>query len=69
MKAGQTVAEFILVKTGLRANGYVEVVPIKGELTEARHVVASGVGALILFPGARIEVRPFISSFRTAAAL
>jgi membrane fusion protein (multidrug efflux system) len=68
-EGGQTVVEFILVKTGLRANGYVEVVPIKGELTEARHVVASGVGALILFPGARIEVRPFISSFRTAAAL
>ena len=67
--SGSTVAEFILVKTGLRANGYVEIVPIKGELTEARQVVASGVGALILFPGARIEVRPFISSFRTAVAL
>jgi membrane fusion protein (multidrug efflux system) len=66
---GTTIAEFILVKTGLRANGYVEVVPVRGELSESRQVVASGVGALILFPGAKIEARPFISSFRTAAAL
>jgi membrane fusion protein (multidrug efflux system) len=68
-EGGVMVAEFILVKTGLRANGYVEVVPLRGELSEMRQVVASGVGALILFPGARIEARPFISSFRTAAAL
>lgn len=63
-----TVADFILVRTGLRAKGYVEVVPIKGVLTESSQVVASGVGALILFPGAPIEPRPFISSFRTASA-
>lgn len=68
-EAGEMVAEFISVKTGLRANGYVEVVPLRGELSEQRQVIASGVGALILFPGARIEARPFISSFRTAAAL
>ena len=61
-----TIAEFILVKTGLRAKGYVEVVPVKGELSDTRQVVASGVGALILFPGAKIEARPFISSFQTA---
>ncbi|MEO6002925.1 MAG: efflux RND transporter periplasmic adaptor subunit [Opitutus sp.] len=67
-EAGGTVAEFILVRTGLRSNGHVEVTPIKGELSEARQVIASGVGALILYPGARIEARPFISSFRTAAA-
>jgi membrane fusion protein (multidrug efflux system) len=65
-EGGSTVAEFILVKTGLRARGYVEVVPTKGELSENRQVVGSGVGALILFPGARIEPRPFISNFRTA---
>ena len=52
---------------GLRSKGYVEVTPVKGELSEARQVVASGVGALILYSGARIEARPFISNFRTAA--
>ncbi len=66
-EGGATVAEFILVKTGLRGKGYVEVAPLKGELSEARQVVASGVGALILFSGAPIEPRPFISNFRTAA--
>ena len=62
----KTVAEFILVKTGLRSAGFVEVAPLKGALSEQDQVVASGVGALILFPGARIEPRPFISSFQTA---
>jgi membrane fusion protein (multidrug efflux system) len=63
-----TTADFILVKTGLRARGYVEVVPVNGELSESHQVVASGVGALILFPGSPIEPRPFISNLRAAAA-
>lgn len=64
---GGMITDFVLVKTGLRAKGYVEVAPVKGELSEGRQVVASGVGALILFPGARVEPRPFVSSFRTAS--
>lgn len=59
------VAEFVPVQLGLRERGLVEVVPIKeGTLSEAQPVVASGVGALILFPGARLEPRPLRPEFR-----
>lgn len=59
-------AEFIPVKLGLRAKGVVEVSPLKGELDETRKVVASGVGALILFPGAKIETREFVRELAAA---
>ncbi|HET7536625.1 MAG TPA: efflux RND transporter periplasmic adaptor subunit, partial [Candidatus Didemnitutus sp.] len=51
-------AEFVPVQTGLRAKGFVEIKPLRGELAEGEQVVASGVGALILFPGAKLEPRP-----------
>jgi membrane fusion protein (multidrug efflux system) len=51
-------ADFIPVQTGLRAKGYVEIKPLRGELAEGQQVVASGVGSLILFPGAKLEPRP-----------
>ncbi len=52
------VAAFVPVSLGLRSGGLVEVSPLKGELADGTQVVASGVGALILFPGARLELRP-----------
>ncbi len=52
-------AEFVPVRTGLRAHGYVEITPLKGDLTAGTEVVASGVGALMLFPGAKLDPRPF----------
>lgn len=51
-------AEFVPVQTGLRAKGFVEIKPLRGELAEGQQVVASGVGALILFPGAKLDPRP-----------
>lgn len=57
--AGEKTADFVPVKTGLRARGYVEIFAVPGRLAEGQQVVASGVGALILFPGAKLDPRPF----------
>ncbi len=67
-EGGVATADFVRVRTGLRARGRVEVSPITGQLTETTQVVASGVGALILFPGAKLEVRPAIAGFQTASS-
>lgn len=61
---GETIAEFVPVRLGLRSRSLVEVSPLKGELTEGSHIVASGVGSLILFPGAKLEMRPLKEEFR-----
>ncbi len=61
---GETVAEFVPVQLGLRSRSLVEVSPLKGELTENSRIVASGVGSLILFPGAKLEPRPLKEAFR-----
>lgn len=64
-KAPDKVAEFIGVQLGLRETGLVEVAPLKaGSLDESTTVVASGVGALVLFPGAKLEPRPLRAEFR-----
>jgi len=64
-KDGGKVAEFVRVQLGLRERGLVEVTPVQaGTLAESQSVVASGVGALILFPGARLEPRPLRPEFR-----
>jgi membrane fusion protein (multidrug efflux system) len=63
-KDGEKVAAFLPVKLGLRARGLVEVAPLKGELPEKQLVVASGVGGLVIFPGARLEPRPLREEFR-----
>lgn len=64
-KNGEKVAEFVLVQLGLREKGLVEVTPLKlGSLDEKQSVIASGVGALILFPGAKLEPRPLRAEFR-----
>ncbi|MDD3181019.1 MAG: efflux RND transporter periplasmic adaptor subunit [Opitutaceae bacterium] len=59
------VAEFVAVRLGARAMGYVAVEPIAGRLTDSDRVVASGVGSLILYPGALLEPRPAHSQYKT----
>jgi membrane fusion protein (multidrug efflux system) len=58
------VADFVQVQLGMRAKGLVEVTPLKGELAEGTPVVAAGVGALIIFPNAKLEPRPIRDEFR-----
>lgn len=57
---GVKTAAFVPVRLGLRAAGVVEIAPLEGDLDETSQIVASGVGALTLFPGAKIEPRPFV---------
>ncbi len=52
---GDTVAGFIPVKTGIREPGIVQVTPVGPPLKPGQSVVSSGVGGLILFPGAKIR--------------
>jgi len=61
-KDGQWIAEFKPVRLGLRARGFVEI--DASEISENDTVVASGVGGLILYPGAKLEPRPAKTSFR-----
>ena len=59
------VAEFVPVQLGLRERGLVEVSALKPEaLTDGQSVVASGVGALVLFNGIKLEPRPLRAEFR-----
>ena len=62
---GEKVAAFLPVRLGLRARGLVEVQPVQGGLAEGQSVVASGVGGLVIYPGARLEPRPLRAEFRT----
>lgn len=66
-KDGQPVAEFVPVRTGLRVRGMVEVSPVRGEIAPGTEVVASGVGALILFPGAPLAPKPLREQFRVSS--
>jgi membrane fusion protein (multidrug efflux system) len=62
---GEKVADFVAVKLGLRSKGLVEIEPINdAKLDDNQSVVASGVGALILFQGAKLEPRPQKEQFR-----
>lgn len=63
-QGGEKVAEFVPVEIGLRTRGLAEVTPTGGALAENDSIVASGVGALILYPGARLEPRPLRAEFR-----
>lgn len=54
-EAGETVAGFVPVKTGIRQPGIVQVTPVGPPLKVGQLVVSSGVGGLILFPGAKIK--------------
>ncbi len=64
-KGPDQVAEFVPVRLGLREKGLVEVTPLKNDaLAEGDTVVASGVGALVLYPGLKLEPRPLRAEFR-----
>jgi len=63
-QGGEKVAAFVPVTLGLRSRGLVEVIPLKGALSEATQVVAAGVGSLALFQGAKLEPRPLRAEFR-----
>lgn len=52
---GETVAAFIPVKTGIRQPGIVQVTPVGPPLVAGQQIVSSGVGGIILFPGAKIK--------------
>ncbi|MBI2814144.1 MAG: efflux RND transporter periplasmic adaptor subunit [Opitutae bacterium] len=59
------VADFVPVTLGLRERGLVEVTPVApATLSEDLSVVASGVGALVLYPGIKLEPRPLRTEFR-----
>lgn len=60
---GSPKARFVTVRTGLRTRGLVEIEPTNAELADGTEVVASGVGALILFPGAPLAPRPIRADF------
>lgn len=60
----ERTAEFVRVTLGLRSKGLVEVTPVGGTLSESSEIVASGVGGLILFPGAKLQPRPLKAEFR-----
>jgi membrane fusion protein (multidrug efflux system) len=64
-KGADKVAEFVPVQLGLREKGLVEVAAVPaGLLAEGQLVVASGVGALVLYPGIKLEPRPLRAEFR-----
>ncbi|MCU0791316.1 MAG: efflux RND transporter periplasmic adaptor subunit [Opitutaceae bacterium] len=62
-KDGAATARFVNVTTGLRVGGRVEITPVESDaLAEGTRIVASGAGALVLFPGAPLEpVDRFVS--------
>lgn len=58
-KEGKPVARYVGVETGLRVGPRVEVRPREpGTLEAGQRIVASGVGALVLFPGAPLDPVP-----------
>lgn len=64
-KDGEKVAAMARVQLGLREKGFVEVSPVPpSTLTEQDTVVASGVGALVLYDGVKLEPRPLRAEFR-----
>jgi len=63
-EGGAPTAEFVPVALGMRTCGLVEIEPLKAELADGTPVVAAGVGALILFPGAPLAPRPVREEFR-----
>jgi membrane fusion protein (multidrug efflux system) len=57
-------ADFRPIEIGLRSKGVVEVTSTKGDLSEGLQVVGSGVGALVLFQGAKLDPRPLRKEFQ-----
>jgi membrane fusion protein (multidrug efflux system) len=64
-KEGKASARYVRVETGLRVGARVEVRPVEaGALEEGQRIVASGVGALVLFPGAPLDPVPAFVEMR-----
>lgn len=64
-KDGQKVARYVPVTTGLRSRGLVEVTPVDpAALADGFEVVAAGVGAVVLYPGAPIAPKPLREVFQ-----
>ena len=64
-KGGEATADFVPVRLGLRSKGFVEIEPVENDrLAEKQPVVASGVGALILFQGAKLAPQPLRKEFQ-----
>jgi membrane fusion protein, multidrug efflux system len=64
-RGADCVAEEVPVQLGLRERGLVEIRPLQEDsLGEQQPVVASGVGALILYPGMKLAPRPLREEFR-----
>jgi membrane fusion protein, multidrug efflux system len=55
---GESIVVFRPVRLGLRSRGIVQVMDMDGELEAGQTIIAAGVGALPLFPGAKVEPRP-----------
>jgi membrane fusion protein (multidrug efflux system) len=55
---GEAVADFLPVDLGIRRRGLVQVIPRNVEPVAGQPVVAAGVGALPLFPGAPLQPLP-----------
>ncbi len=62
-KDGVPIAVYVPVTTGLRTRGLVEIQPKSGAIAPGTQVVASGVGALILFPGSPLDPKPLRAQF------
>jgi membrane fusion protein (multidrug efflux system) len=65
---GEKVAAFVPVRIGLRTQGFAEIIPTEGALTEGQEIVAAGVGALILYPGIKLDPRPLRAEFKPEGA-
>jgi len=64
-KDGDKVAAFVAVQLGLRERGLVEVTPVNAaDLADGQFIVASGVGALVIYPGVKLDPRPLRAEFR-----
>jgi membrane fusion protein (multidrug efflux system) len=60
---GDKLADFVPVGLGMRTRGLVEITPLKEGVTAGMPVVASGVGALILYQDGRLDPRPLRKEF------
>ncbi len=64
-KGGDKVADLVPVQLGLRERGLVEITPLKPDaLSENLQIVASGVGAVVLYQGVKLDPRPLRAEFR-----
>ncbi len=66
-KDGGAVAKFVRVRLGLRSRGLVEIIPLDGAVPEQASVVSSGMGAIQIFPDAKLDPRPLRKELRVTS--